>query len=319
MEVFVKSFNRPFYLERCLLTIERCGGQSCNITVLDDGTPMKYLWEIQSRFPRVRIVQSPHGELKTKRVAEGSFSESLNDAELAQLGLVNSQQFWCQEIAKCNETYICVMEEDCWFTRGCAFDDLVRHLNINGALLFRMFWNSIPAVSAQDRINHRAQAGGIEVQYYFPTLNNSFERTFWFCGAQAIIRRDYWLHACTAPNYNFTIGTQFSRAFDFVKQMTGKRMTFAQSAGQMIAHGYSTTARKTRFTGELFEPHIYNEALSEAWLAGRFNSAEALPNDFSDDYIASVLGSEMNEDQVANWREWKLRFLNYYRSMGAEI
>ena len=81
---------------------------------------MRYLQAIQSRFPRVRIVQSPHGELKTKRVAEGSFSESLNDAELAQLGLVNPAQFWCQEIAKCNETY--TIEESRYVVNICSIE-----------------------------------------------------------------------------------------------------------------------------------------------------------------------------------------------------
>ena len=96
-------------------------------------------------------------------------------------------------------------------------------------------------------------------------------------------------------------------------------MTFAQSADEMIAHGFSSTSPKTRFTGELFEPQVYNSVLNEAWLAGRFNSAEGLPKDFSEEYIAAALGSEMTDEQVANWRQWKHLFLNYYRSMGAAI
>src|SRR4051812_45272248 len=115
MNLYIKSFNRPFYLERCLLTIQAFVGKNCKITVLDDGTPARYLKKISSRFPEVCIVQSPHGEMKAQRMAEGSFVESLSDEKQRKLGLINSAEFWCHEIRKCQEPYVCVLEEDVWF------------------------------------------------------------------------------------------------------------------------------------------------------------------------------------------------------------
>ncbi len=43
MEIFIKSFNRPFYLDRCLQSIENfVEGDFC-IKVHDEGTPETYL------------------------------------------------------------------------------------------------------------------------------------------------------------------------------------------------------------------------------------------------------------------------------------
>ena len=49
VNIFIKSFNRPYYLDRCLQSIENfVEGDFC-VKVLDDGTPETYLSKIKKK------------------------------------------------------------------------------------------------------------------------------------------------------------------------------------------------------------------------------------------------------------------------------
>ena len=69
MDILIKSFNRPYYLDRCLFSIQKFGirfrGQ---IFIMDDGTPHKYLDKIKEKYPFVTILKSNFYEEKTKLI-----------------------------------------------------------------------------------------------------------------------------------------------------------------------------------------------------------------------------------------------------------
>ena len=46
-DILIKSFNRAFYLDRCLKSIKTYIIGNYKVTILDDGTPQKYLDKIQ--------------------------------------------------------------------------------------------------------------------------------------------------------------------------------------------------------------------------------------------------------------------------------
>lgn len=56
--ILIKSFNRPFYLDRCLLSIKRYVSGWSEIRVLDDGTPAPLLEEVRRRHPEIDIIKS---------------------------------------------------------------------------------------------------------------------------------------------------------------------------------------------------------------------------------------------------------------------
>ena len=47
--ILIKSFNRAFYLDRCLKSIKTYVTGNYTVTILDDGTPQKYLDKIQQK------------------------------------------------------------------------------------------------------------------------------------------------------------------------------------------------------------------------------------------------------------------------------
>ena len=53
--ILIKSFNRSYYLDRCLQSIARHVKGDYQIIVLDDGTPKKYLSRLTEKHPHITI------------------------------------------------------------------------------------------------------------------------------------------------------------------------------------------------------------------------------------------------------------------------
>ncbi len=59
MDILIKSFNRPYYLDRCIQSVKKFVVNSdYKIIVLEDGTPAKYLNKIIEKHPEVRLLKS---------------------------------------------------------------------------------------------------------------------------------------------------------------------------------------------------------------------------------------------------------------------
>jgi len=171
MEVYIKSFNRTYYLDRCLRSIKAFVSGVTRIVILDDGTPLRYLDKIRKLHPDIKIVQSPHGAKKNDLVADGTYRETMTEAELDALGLISPARFWCSEIARSHAQYICVLEEDVWFTSMLSLDLVEQNLLQNRALMFRFFWNLIPRLAAKNDVVRRDQlSDGSIIEYYKPSI-----------------------------------------------------------------------------------------------------------------------------------------------------
>ncbi len=68
--IIIKSFNRPYYLERCLHSIYACVKGNFEIKILDDGTPKKYLEVTKSKFPNAKIITSSQYQDKIKAIED---------------------------------------------------------------------------------------------------------------------------------------------------------------------------------------------------------------------------------------------------------
>lgn len=110
MEVLIKSFNRPYYLDRCLASIYRfCEGFS-KIKVLDDGTPENYLKKIQIKYPEVEIVHSSQYQQKNRAIEENLQSGKEID------GFKIPVQMWKKAVEN-STSYFIITEDDVWFTK----------------------------------------------------------------------------------------------------------------------------------------------------------------------------------------------------------
>ena len=72
MDLLIKSFNRPYYLDRCIQSIYlNVQDNDFNIIVLDDGTPQKYLDKLAEKYPEIKILKSDLYSEKSKAIANG--------------------------------------------------------------------------------------------------------------------------------------------------------------------------------------------------------------------------------------------------------
>lgn len=107
MDIVIKSFNRAYYLDRCLHSIRLyLNNFNGKIYILDDGTPQIYLDKITKIHPEVIVLKSESHTLKSNLI-----SNEKND-------LPNNLpvELW-HYAATLVSDYFIVLEDDFWFTQ----------------------------------------------------------------------------------------------------------------------------------------------------------------------------------------------------------
>jgi len=93
--ILIKSFNRPFYLDRCLQSIEKLVTGDFKVKILDDGTPEKYLRKIREKHPSAGILTSSQYSQKIKAIKENLESGSEIN------GFKIPTKMWFEAVKKC--------------------------------------------------------------------------------------------------------------------------------------------------------------------------------------------------------------------------
>ncbi len=107
MDIIIKSFNRPYYLERCLRSIYHFVQGSFHIRILDDGTPPEYLARLKELFPDVAIYTSPVYEAKVAALRAHVAGKQTFD----QLTIPTAM--WIEHVAKSSAIFL-LLEDDIW-------------------------------------------------------------------------------------------------------------------------------------------------------------------------------------------------------------
>lgn len=133
MDIFIKSFNRPFYLDRCLQSIENfVEGDFC-VKVLDDGTPEIYLSKIKEKHPKIEIIKSENYQNKVAAIAENlQFGNEID-------GFTIPTNLW-YKAAKNASDYFIMIEDDVWFTHKINVNDLQETCQKNQISLLKLGW-----------------------------------------------------------------------------------------------------------------------------------------------------------------------------------
>jgi len=300
--VYIKSFNRPFYLDRCIRSI-RFNVKGCSrIIVLDDGTLSKYVTRLSSLHPGVEFRSSGADDRKYELLRAERFDQIQSDYPVAS-------DFWSAELRKETAPYFFLLEDDAWVCRRLDLARIVASLVAHNAVMYKCWWPD--EVESLHQVTQSLRApDGQGIDYYDFTATKIVDLYVAWVVAFAVFRADYWLNNFAGIKRMADEHTQLCNVQDFISAQPQSR--FAKSPQRIVYQGWAIPGRSTpEYYDKGLRQHLYMDALNEAWFEGRFDVDQGYPFDYSDDYLRSVLASRLPEDVVNVWQQWKTREIRY--------
>lgn len=330
MDIYIKSFNRPYLLHRTLASIrEYIVGFNGRVVVLDDGTPDKYLKKIKTLFPEVEIRKSPYYHEKSKAIEAKKEIEKKIPAA-----------FWREEVLKGTEYFI-LLEDDMWFEQQLDYVlfkseiereqmDMVKFMWLKNKLLvsqnvideFHYFSKINPLVLTHNPaifyavfVQNRFRLKEILSKYGMVDINKELLRYYHiFIVAGGAFSKKYYENAW---HHTHNKVDEFLQIRQVLKNI--KKYKFGHTNFELIKATYKFTASsidKERFGNE-FDVLEFNSILNEAWFRNENYDVNDFSNDISDTWIKNCCMGENMKFEV--WQDWYLKFKRSYENIGCRI
>jgi hypothetical protein len=306
MDIVIKSFKRPFYIERLLESIRRyCLGYN-RILIADGGTDKLYENIIMEKFPEVEWFESPSAG---KRIISKNY---LNKNDVSSISLDDDRlNFWRSVIEKSDSKFILLIEDDCWLTEELNLRSFEEILIQRDASFCKLWFSEVPQqrFSSQSKLlDHHEINNKLSILEYKPNLSRIDSLYNYFIMAQAIFSKEYYL-AATKNCYVEDETEQILKAYEFLKNKEGSSNPRAfQSSLRIIYQGWAVSVRsddvfllRAGFSG-------FNliDVLSKQWSEGLFNCSENTPFDFSKKFILECLkNGDVSSDILNAYSLWR--------------
>lgn len=336
MNVFIKSFNRPYYLERCIQSVlQNVVDDKLSIIVLDDGTNPKYLGKIRDKYPNVIIKLSPFYNEKASKI-EKFISDGITIKEMEI-----PTQFWLSNIMECEDKYFLLLEDDFWLTETIDVKSTLELLQKNDICMLKLFYfgnskiisGTIKELSID--INEIQPKLPIKNQFLFEKiiiensfrvgsllskmniLNDSIVKYYTiYHVAGAIFSKEYYSHLWKDFIGVVDENKQLIKAVNFFNL---KKARYAVFKNDVVNTSFSSSATNM-FSDIKFDPFVYNHILNEAWFNDELNAMSGYPKDINSGDIADILENKKEGlASVSEWNKWVSRFQNQYQEIGFEI
>lgn len=337
MDIFIKSFNRAFYLDRCLKSIKSFVEGSYTVTVLDDGTPEKYLNKIKEKHPHIEILKSKNYNNKTSEIAKNLETGKEID------GFTIPTDLWI-EATKNASDYFIMTEDDVWFTQKINVDELQKTCKKNKISLLKLGWlgnhkdfNNVSLEKITEKIES-AQPQNLILfpgflndwffynKYKFFTLlyklgiaNNSTKQKYWALNSilMGLWDKQYWLYIWKDAKGKVDEKQQLRNATAFYKKNKGNPNFIAKLKTEVMKTTFQSSATNSYHQyGNDFDVNKFNFLMNEVWLRGEFDEMEGFPKDFSLDYFERFFDDKINRNAFNLWVE---KFKTQYKNIGCEI
>lgn len=335
MTILIKSFYRPYLLDRCLKSIygKVIDGEKLNIIVLDDGTPQKYIDEISIKYPNVKFKFSNYRDEKIKKIKNHLDGiENYYDKRIPT-------DLWYEAISDSSDILI-MTEDDVWFIDEFDMKSYTSKMNLLGIHLIKLgrdlYKDSelIPISKLSDNLySHNPKFLLKSKLFYNLLLNNSFNiRTIlekygilskrWIMNLwvmydipMGMYRKDY---------LQFLWKDKFSRVIEYLQLKNAVEWNFNTKGENrytlleknVMQTSFRSSASFNAFNiKENFDLIKFNYLLNELWLKGNFNSYENYPNDFSVEYLYEILSAYEGKEFADQWRKWSEGFIEMYKEL----
>lgn len=342
MNIYIKTFNRPPLLDRCLSSISKFVRHCCGVIILDDGTPSIYLDKIRHKYPFVEIRQSKEAAKKAQVIA--SYTEHSNVVFPESIPV----NLW-QEIAEDGEEYVCVIEDDMWFQQHCDLKEIENLARQNDSFAIKLSWmkqkrlQSVSKRAVNDEfffiepLHMRSKLVRRFFKVYWKYLQNTLRRATTYLPFQVlddmyvsasvnpyltysvagvIVTSDYWKHIWRNANtQQFDESVQLLNHFTYINANQG---TVLRPRQEMLSISCLSSAYRRKGVGiHAFDHLRFNGIINEAWLQERLDAAAFLPQDIPVGIIEELLcGSESRDCNIGLWHAWRRMLAERYVKQG---
>lgn len=336
MDIIIKSFNRPYYLDRCIQSIRKFVVHSdYRIIILDDGTPDKYLKKISEKYSDITILKSHLYDEKVIAI----------ENDVPNINSKVPMDLWI-DAAKSASDYFVLLEDDIWLTDCIALNDLVISLRKDNVQMLKLFWLG-NAKLISDHIVKKESFFSI----YKPNLytRNPFLYKLFFVSSRfniqrimsfltiytkaralnyysiysvagAVFRREYFLSLWKNHTNTINEGLQLINAVRFLNK--NKNVTFGRTNKEVVKTSFLSAATNEHKSYEnvSIDMFVFNKIINEAWYEGELDAMSNFPNDLNPETIQKILrdknAANANEEE---WIKWVERFKGQYTSFGCII
>lgn len=337
MDILIKSFNRPYYLDRCLQSIAKYAqNQDYSIIVLDDGTPQKYLDKIQKKHSEIKILKSEFYTEKSESITSKTITENHNIPI----------DLWINAAKKASN-YFVLIEDDFWFTKPFNLKNIRLHLESDKVQMLKLFWLGNSKLIESNTIEKNQLYAIYSPNLYtakpfffnliFRFNRFKFRKIFQFLGiysearfldyykiyatSGAVFKRKYFLKLWKNHSKNIDEGLQLLNAVRYFHKKKNS-IFFAYCNSEIMNTGFmsSATNQNKNFENCEIDMFVFNKVINEAWFSDQFNAMNNFPNDLNSNEIEAILLKENNSlAQAKEWKKWVQQFKDQYRSFGCKI
>lgn len=338
MDILIKSFNRPYYLERCLFSIEKyVKNFDGKIYVLDDGTPQKYLDKIVEKYPNIHIEKSEFYEQKQQFTSQGIRPNSY------QIPI----NLWVNTAQKASENFI-LIEDDTWFLESIDLKEVEKEINENNVVITKLFWLGNPLLNQNKKEDFKENIVLLKPKLYtiipalyyfifykfdkfkirktlrfFKIYTEEKQLAYYtiYAVAGMIFNKEYYskLWDNHQNKVDETLQQYNAVKYNFKHKAT---INFARYKNEILRTGFMSSAtneHKEQFDGNI-DMFLFNKIMNEAWFENQLDVLSSLPNDIAERAIVSVLENDSQKRISAEkWISWKNDFKNQYKSIGCVI
>lgn len=332
MDILIKSYNRPYYLDRCLHSISKFVEDDIHsITILDDGTPQLFLDKIRMKYPLVIIEKSDKYEEKSKMVKDNAVLEI-------------PISLWLR-VAKKASDYFLLLEDDYWFTHKVNLTALKARMELENVCFLKLFWLGNSKLISGNIIKNTAlfqiskpklftrspflyklifQTYGFKIQRIFSLLgiyskDKSLKYYSLYSVAGALFKRDYFIELWHNHDKTINEGLQIFNALKYSKEHPNEH--FAHTHEELLQTGFSTSATNSHKKFEKVHLDIFkvNHILNEAWLKEEFDVLKNFPDELNEHDIYMLLKENGSLYMADEWEKWTKAFKKQYENLGCKI
>ena len=333
-DIIIKSFNRPFYLDRCLQSIYRFVKGDFKIIILDDGTPQKYLDKIQKKYPEIEIRLSEQHDFKVQSIKENLETGKEID------GFKIPIQLWYDTVKQASD-YVLVTEDDVWFTNEIELNSRIDDMKINSIHLLKIgrlkqsisknlnnisneIYSSVPSkvwtapMPIMDWFMFN-KFKFFSILYRLKLVDNETKKTYWSLNSilMGLWKKEYWLYVWKDNDEKVDEQMQLRNAALWYRKNKSNKNYIASTKTSHLKTTFQSSATNSYHQyGFDFDVNYFNYLMNEAWFEGEFDSMQNFPKDFSLDYFDSFIDERIDQKSFHLWVE---KFKNQYRKIGADV